>query len=60
MRVAERHVNLEIFLEPRPSMGPQHESCGKGEMLDWMRRTAALQWGRNMRVAERMRRLSPS
>ena len=43
-------------LRPRhvPSMGPQHESCGKYvEPLAFYDGGSDLQWGRNMRVAER-------
>ena len=47
---------LGIFRPDRclPSMGPQHESCGKlsdggGGAFE----VQNLQWGRNMRVAER-------
>ena len=35
-----------------PSMGPQHESCGKALWEEVKRLKEALQWGRNMRVAE--------
>ena len=34
-------------------MGPQHESCGKPDKEGYYWRTVILQWGRNMRVAER-------
>ncbi len=33
-------------------MGPQHESCGKEMKAYWKKKSAELQWGRNMRVAE--------
>ncbi len=36
------------------SMGPQHESCGKLSFVLADRATWSLQWGRNMRVAERL------
>ena len=35
-----------------PSMGPQHESCGKPPVLPTALGEIGLQWGRNMRVAE--------
>ena len=36
-----------------PSMGPQHESCGKSVRIEAWKPSGRLQWGRNMRVAER-------
>ena len=35
-----------------PSMGPQHDSCGRRFMFSPLCAIAALQWGRNMIVAE--------
>ena len=53
MRVAESMAAATSILAGiRPSMGPQHESCGKSAW-NWRRaRPPYLQWGRNMRVAE--------
>ncbi len=41
-------------------MGPQHESCGKVAVMVDVVRIDRLQWGRNMRVAERCIRMMPA
>ena len=54
MRVAERTHVERVRPGDLPSMGPQHESCGKAAMIrSSMFLWVVLQWGRNMRVAER-------
>ena len=59
MRVAERiRADAGRVLGSIPSMGPQHESCGKLHApAQPMTAVLPLQWGRNMRVAESLRSL---
>ena len=52
MIVAEgsRHRQLCVWISP--SMGPQHDSCGRVGRVGHVPHRASLQWGRNMIVAE--------
>ena len=52
MRVAESYQRGGAGRRIPPSMGPQHESCGKDNITMWIHPETTLQWGRNMRVAE--------
>ena len=52
MRVAESMLPVPKREPSKTSMGPQHESCGKSVIDQYVARAVSLQWGRNMRVAE--------
>ena len=54
MRVAESGRARYDEFTGEPSMGPQHESCGKAAAANTASLILVLQWGRNMRVAERL------
>ena len=55
----KHHLPEADALQERTSMGPQHESCGKLNKAIIDLAQAKLQWGRNMRVAERSSSFTP-